>query len=384
MRPVSRTSSRRLTGVALATILAAGLVTGLTHAPAHAGVPVPPPETPQQQAAALARQVSALTSQEQQATQAYDLAQGQLGEVTTQRLLTQRRAAADQAALGTTANQQLAGLRALYESGGPLGIYSALLGAGSLTAISEAEIAVANVESGDGLVSGRQGRAVQAATAATRQLEALTRRATVLALRAAQAAESIRTDLARQQQLLAHADAAIAAQAVADQQAAAVTDAARFLAALAAARGGQLGNDPAPTSLQAAAIAAIQTKLGAPYQWGGTGPVGYDCSGLTGYAFAAAGVTLPRTAAQQYLAGTHPTLAALAPGDLLFWATDPADPSTIDHVALYAGNGMMYSTDHTGDVARLQPVWWNGFAGITEVVPALAAAVPGPQWTAGT
>lgn len=383
MRRGSRAASRRLTGVAVATTVTAALVIGLSHAPARAAVPVLSPATPQQQAAALAQQVSALTSQEQQATQAYDLAQGQLGAVTTLRLLAERRAATDQAALGATANGQLAGLRALYESGGPLGIYSALLGAGSLTAISEAEIAVANVESGEGLVSGQQGRAAQAADQASLQLSALTRRATALAVKTARAADQIRTDLARQQQLLAHADATIAAQAVADQQAAAVTDAAHFLAALAAARGGQVGNDPAPTSLQAAAIAAIQTKLGTPYQWGGTGPAGYDCSGLVGYAFAAAGVRMPRTAAQQYLAGTHPTLAALAPGDLLFWATDPADPSTIDHVALYAGNGMMYSDDHAGDVARLQPVWWNGFAGITQVVPAMAATVPGPQWATG-
>lgn len=383
MRRGSRAASRRLTGVAVATTVTAALVTSLSHAPARAAVPVLSPATPQQQAAVLAQQVSALTSQEQQATQAYDLAQGQLGEVTTLRLLAERRAAADQAALGATANGQLAGLRALYESGGPLGIYSALLGAGSLTAISEAEIAVANVESGEGLVSGQQGRAAQAADQASLQLSALTRRATALAVKAARAAERIRTDLARQQQLLAGADATVAAQAVADQQAAAVTDAAHFLAALAAARGGQVGNDPAPTSLQAAAITAIQTKLGTPYQWGGTGPAGYDCSGLVGYAFAAAGVRMPRTAAQQYLAGTHPTLAALAPGDLLFWATDPADPNTIDHVALYAGSGMMYSDDHAGDVARLQPVWWNGFAGITEVVPAMAAAVPGPQWATG-
>jgi len=70
---------------------------------------------------------------------------------------------------------------------------------------------------------------------------------------------------------------------------------------------------------------------------------------------------------------------------LIFWASDPNNPATIDHVAIYAGNGQMMSADHSGDVVRLQPVWWNGYAGAgrpgattlgTVVAPPV---VPGPN-----
>ncbi len=60
--------------------------------------------------------------------------------------------------------------------------------------------------------------------------------------------------------------------------------------------------------------------------WGATGPDSYDCSGLTGAAYRAAGVALPRTSRQQWYAGPHVELGALAPGDLLFWAYDTETP----------------------------------------------------------
>lgn len=122
---------------------------------------------------------------------------------------------------------------------------------------------------------------------------------------------------------------------------------------------------PASSTVAATALAAAKALSGHPYQWGGTGPVGYDCSGMTGAAYAAAGIHLPRTVAQQYQSGPHVPLADLPPGELLFWASNPADPATIEHDAMYAGNGLMMSANHTGDVTRLQPVWWNGYAGAT-------------------
>jgi cell wall-associated NlpC family hydrolase len=113
----------------------------------------------------------------------------------------------------------------------------------------------------------------------------------------------------------------------------------------------------------ARAIAMARTKLGDPYVWGGTGPTGWDCSGLVQWAYAQVGVTLPRVAADQWNVGTHPSLAELEPGDLLFWATDPADPTTIHHVGIYLGGGLMLDAPHTGDVVQIQPVYMDGLIG---------------------
>ncbi|MGH3829318.1 MAG: C40 family peptidase [Pseudonocardiaceae bacterium] len=80
-------------------------------------------------------------------------------------------------------------------------------------------------------------------------------------------------------------------------------------------------------------------EVGKPYVWGATGPNSYDCSGLMLRAYQAAGVTLPRVAAQQYWAGTQVPLRQAQPGDLLFWGYDTANPDSIHHVAMYLGNG---------------------------------------------
>ncbi|MDQ0736932.1 C40 family peptidase [Arthrobacter agilis] len=95
---------------------------------------------------------------------------------------------------------------------------------------------------------------------------------------------------------------------------------------------------PAPPSGSGAGAAALSyalSKTGAAYHyaWGGNGPRGYDCSGLTQQAFASAGVFLPRTAAQQYAAVQHVPLSQLQPGDLVFWGSG----ADIWHVAIYLG-----------------------------------------------
>jgi cell wall-associated NlpC family hydrolase len=77
-------------------------------------------------------------------------------------------------------------------------------------------------------------------------------------------------------------------------------------------------------------------QIGKPYVWGGTGPNGYDCSGLTQAAWAAAGVSLPRTTYDQVNAGTRVSWENMQPGDLLFfYGSNPG------HVGMYAGDGVM-------------------------------------------
>jgi cell wall-associated NlpC family hydrolase len=123
----------------------------------------------------------------------------------------------------------------------------------------------------------------------------------------------------------------------------------------------------APTtnsSAAAAAVAYAQSQLGVPYQWGGETPgVAFDCSGLVQAAYAAAGITLPRVAQDQYNAGPPvPPGEALQPGDLVFFGTSPAD---ITHVGIVLGNGEMIDAPHTGAVVRVEPYNWSDYIGAT-------------------
>lgn len=109
------------------------------------------------------------------------------------------------------------------------------------------------------------------------------------------------------------------------------------------------------------AINYAEGQLGLPYLWGGDGPdagdAGFDCSGLTTAAYAAAGITLPRTAHTQYHAGPRiPPGQALQPGDLVFYGTE----TRIHHVGLYLGHGQMIHAPRRGDTITIAPHRWNG------------------------
>lgn len=114
-----------------------------------------------------------------------------------------------------------------------------------------------------------------------------------------------------------------------------------------------------------AAITFAIAEVGKPYVWGATGPNTYDCSGLMLRAFQAAGINLPRVSRQQFYAGGHVPIAQAQAGDLLFYATDPSDPSTIHHVGLYMGDGQMVEAPYSGESVRMKPVPWD----YAELVP---------------
>jgi cell wall-associated NlpC family hydrolase len=118
------------------------------------------------------------------------------------------------------------------------------------------------------------------------------------------------------------------------------------------------------------------TQLGVTYAWGGgnqDGPtlgvrdggvadahgdyskVGFDCSGLMVYAFAAAGIQLEKYSGYQYTSGTQLPVAEAQRGDMLFWG-----PGGSSHVALYLGDGTMLEAPQSGDVVKVSPVRWDG------------------------
>jgi cell wall-associated NlpC family hydrolase len=104
-----------------------------------------------------------------------------------------------------------------------------------------------------------------------------------------------------------------------------------------------------PTSTQGEkAVAFAFAQIGKPYQWGGTGPYSYDCSGLVQAAWAYAGISIPRDTYEQWAALPHISSTALEPGDLLFF-------DGIGHVAIYVGNGNMIDAPQTGETIRELP-----------------------------
>lgn len=114
--------------------------------------------------------------------------------------------------------------------------------------------------------------------------------------------------------------------------------------------GGWTPPAPPPSGVGAsAAIAAARSVLGAPYVWGSADPsVGFDCSGLTMWAWAHGGVSLPHSSASQAYSGSVVSTSQMAPGDLLFFY------SPISHVALYIGGGMMIHARHPGPGGQVQ------------------------------
>jgi cell wall-associated NlpC family hydrolase len=173
--------------------------------------------------------------------------------------------------------------------------------------------------------------------------------------------------LTADQQALKSATSAVRRILKANQAAAAAAQAAAFTNAVGSAGGSINSHDSTtpPNQVAATAIAAARSRLGVPYVWGATGPDAFDCSGLTQWSYAHAGITLPRVAAAQWSSGPHPSLSQLEPGDLLFWALDVNNPATIHHVAMYIGHGLMIAAPHTGENVQIQAVYMQGFIGAT-------------------
>ncbi|MFE2676475.1 C40 family peptidase [Streptomyces hygroscopicus] len=122
------------------------------------------------------------------------------------------------------------------------------------------------------------------------------------------------------------------------------------------------GPPPVPSSGRAAtALGAARAAVGLPYAWGHAGPTAFDCSGLTQWAYARAGVAIPRTSQAQAHAGQPVPLSQARPGDLVVYRSDAS------HVAIYAGNGQVIHAPYPGARVRYDPVGMLPISSITRV-----------------
>jgi cell wall-associated NlpC family hydrolase len=142
--------------------------------------------------------------------------------------------------------------------------------------------------------------------------------------------------------------------------------------------GGKAAN---PKALAALNFAFAQ--LGKPYVWATEGPSTYDCSGLTWASYMSTGYELPRVANDQFHAtqAQEVSPSQLIPGDLLFFSvTSRTDWTTISHVAMYIGDGLMIEAPRTGEVVKIATVWWSAFFGATRVYPSVIPVTPGAPY----
>lgn len=117
-----------------------------------------------------------------------------------------------------------------------------------------------------------------------------------------------------------------------------------------------------------AVVRTALNYLGVPYRWGGTTPVGFDCSGFVQYIFAQHGRVLPREVQDQYGAGREIDLREVRPGDLLFFQTISRGAS---HVGVAVGDGRFVHAPSARGVVRVEPYtasyWTRRFVGARRV-----------------
>jgi peptidoglycan DL-endopeptidase CwlO len=114
---------------------------------------------------------------------------------------------------------------------------------------------------------------------------------------------------------------------------------------------------PAPSSGAATAVAEAKRQLGKPYKFGAVGPDSFDCSGLTQWAWAKAGVSMDHYTGSQYNSFPQVPLDQLQPGDLVFFRAD------LGHMGMYIGGGQFIHAPQTGDVVRISPLAGRSIVG---------------------
>ncbi|MET9817269.1 MULTISPECIES: NlpC/P60 family protein [unclassified Streptomyces] len=183
----------------------------------------------------------------------------------------------------------------------------------------------------------KQRELAQEREAAQKRLKALEETRT----KAAKKKDEVQDKLTRARKLLNSLTAAQRARMEADQE--------RDDAAAGVSDSAATYNGPASGRAKAALDFAY-AQLGKPYEWGSTGPNSFDCSGLTGASWRAAGVSLPRTVKQQYDAGRKVARSDMQPGDIIYWYNDN------QHNGMYVGNGKAIHAPRTGKNVEIVPV----------------------------
>ena len=120
------------------------------------------------------------------------------------------------------------------------------------------------------------------------------------------------------------------------------------------------GSVPPSSSRGAIAVAAAKSQIGVRYiKYMSREGVGFDCSGLTGWAWEQAGISIPHQSRQQFNTTAHVPIKYIEPGDLIYFY------SPITHVGIYVGGGMMVDAPGPGRFVRLAAVTFSKVTGVS-------------------
>jgi cell wall-associated NlpC family hydrolase len=336
-------AATRRPGFARRALVAAGVVAGLLAAavPAQAAPPATATEAAEL-VAAKGHELEVITEQFNDARVALE-AQRATAEAAAAQLQQATAALA-------SAQQQVRGIARSAYTGEGLNSFQALLTSDSADAFVDR---MATLQ----LVAGHQNGLLEqaaAANVAAAQAQATEQRAAAEAQAQFDAVSAQQADLQKQVDEYRAAFNQLSAQ----EQAAAVTGH-DDRASRSTDREESLPAGGAVVAGSEAAQIAIDTAMaqrGKPYVWAAGGPASFDCSGLTAYAYRAAGVSLPHSSRMQSQMGQAVSRDQLQPGDLVFFY------SPVSHVGIYIGNGQMVHAPTSGDVVKVAPLM-GGFAG---------------------
>ena len=325
---------------------AAALIVGLSATSGQAVPGAPSPSAPTTSAQATA-QLRAFNEQFEKVTEQYNDARILLTKRTAQAKTASAKATAA-AKTVSTFRGRIKQLVASESRSDPFGTFGAMLSSDSpgdfmsqasiIDVVSSRRAAVLTEASKASTAAAKAAKDAKAAQAAAAKLtHDLSAKRTQLAKQAAQSKSLLdRLSASERQTFL-------------DSQAAPVDRASRDETRTAPSAGAPTVNVPASGGA-ATAVAAARSKLGSAYVWAASGPSTFDCSGLTMWAWAQAGVSLPHSSSMQYSSGPKVSASSLQPGDLVFYG------SPIHHVALYVGGGQVIHAPQTGDVVRYASV----------------------------
>ncbi|WP_354641275.1 C40 family peptidase [Kitasatospora camelliae] len=321
----------------------------------------------------------------EQAVEAYNGAQAHLLRARAEATAAAQRSTTAEAARAEAAERAARLAAETYRQGGAspaLSAIDALLGARSPRALSDRAAAI-------GVAASRTRQILDDATSTAAEADRTARVARTAEDQARHAADAVRTAKEQAEARLADQRAQVTAVTARREQLLAELAAARNTtvdlerrrrqaleeiaarqaeeAAKAAAAAAEAARNTPPAALRTAgspqgaeaAIAFARTTIGLPYIWGGEGPDGYDCSGLTMLAWRQGGRNLTHFAADQYAESTPIGYGQLRPGDLVFW-TDTGRAADIHHVALYIGDDQIIEAPRPGTAVKQASLWIMG------------------------